>query len=177
MFKVKGHQSQWKTIYENLSRMEIGDVVTLKELAAMLPGVPAGSVRPAFYRAQKEMQLKRSRTFSAVRGVGYRMVESREHESLARGKHKSAKKQLRKAQLIAASADRTRLTQEERRRLDELEHHLARQSDMLRRLDARQERTEHRVALTEKDMLHLNDKVERMESLLKRHGIAPGDVS
>jgi uncharacterized coiled-coil protein SlyX len=176
MFEVKGHQSQWKTIYDNLSRMQIGDVVSLKELAQMLPGVPATSVRPAFYRAMKEMQTVKLRTFVAVRGVGYRMVEANEHENLARGKHKSAKKQLRKAQLIAAAADRSRLTPDERRRLDELEHHLARQADMLKRLDDRQLKTEHRVALTEKDMLHLGDRVQEMESLLKRYGFAPGDV-
>ena len=172
MFEVKGHQSQWKTIYDRLSLMDIDDVVTLKQLGEMLPNVPAASVRPAFYRAVKEMQARRSRTFAAVRGVGYRMVDANEHESLARGKHKSARKQLRKAQLIVASADRSRLTPEERRRIDELEHHMQRQADMLKRLDDRQDKTERRVALTEKDMLHLSDRLERTEALLRKHGFA-----
>ena len=175
MFQVKGHQSQWKTIFDNLSRMEIDDVVSHRELERMLPGVPVASVRPAFYRAVKEMQTVKSRTFAVVRGVGYRMVDANEHESLARGKHKSARKQLKKAQQIVAAADRSRLTPDERRRLDALEHHMQRQADMLKRLDDRQEKTEQRVALTEKDMMKLDDKVERMAELLKRHGFETDD--
>lgn len=173
MFEVKGHQSQWKTIFDNLSRMDIGDVVTMKDLYGMLPGVPQSSVRPAFYRAVKEMQDKKSRTFAVVRGTGYRMVDANEHESLARGKHKSARKQLKKAQQIVAAADRSRLTPDERRRLDELEHHMARQASMLKRLDERAERTEQRVAVTEKDLAQMDDRLEQMESLLRRHGFAP----
>lgn len=175
MFKIKGDQAQWRTIYDNLSQMDIGDVVTLKDLARMLPGVPPTSVRPAFYRALQEMQDKKSRTFKSVRGVGYQMVEAREHESLARSKHGSARKVLRKAQRIVASADRSRLTPDERRRLDELEHHMGRQADMLKRLDDRQERTERRVSVAEKDVLKLDDRLERMADLLKRHGFDADD--
>jgi hypothetical protein len=177
MFEVKGHQSQWKTIYDNLSKMEVGDIVTHGELAAMLPGVPRASVRPALYRAVREMQVIRSRTLASVRGVGYRMVDANEHEFLAKGRRKSARRQLRKAQQVAAAADRSRLTPDERKRIDELEHHLARQADMLKRIDERQEKTEQRVAFTEKDVAKMNDRIQEMEALLKRHGFAQGDVS
>lgn len=176
MFEIKGHQSQWKTIYDNLSRMEIGDIVTHEELAAMLPGVPEASVRPAFYRAVKEMQVIRSRTLASKRGVGYRMVDANEHEFLAKDRRKSARRQLRKAQLVAAAADRSRLTPDERKRIDELEHHLAKQADMLKRLDDRQDKAEQRISFTEKDMRKMDDRIQEMETLLKRHGFAPGEV-
>lgn len=174
MFTARSDRSQWKMIYDNLSQMEIGDVVTLKELLRMVPDAAPSSIRQAFYRAVKEMQATNSRTFEVVRGTGYRMVDANEHEKLARGKHKSAKKQLQKARSIAASADRSRLTPEERRRLDELEHHFARQADMLKRLDDRQAKTEHRVALTEKDLAAVNDRVDELRSLLERHGFDKG---
>lgn len=168
MFEVKGDRPQWKVIYDRLSRMGIGDVITLKDLEALLPGV---AIRPPFYQAVKKLEENQKRTFENVRGVGYRMAEPRQHEKLARDKHRSARSMLRKAQRKVASADRALLTQEERQRLDALEHHFARHADMLKRLDDRQVKTEQRVALTEKETLRLADRVDEMESLLKRHGM------
>lgn len=175
MFEVKGDKPQWRVIYDRISRMGIGDVITIEELEALLPGV---AVRPPFYHAVKKVEENLSRTFENVRGVGYKMSEPRNHEKLARDKHKGARKMLQKAQRKVASADRALLTPDERRRLDELEHHFARHSEMLKRLDDRQLKTERRVedaeqrvALTEKEQMRLVDRVDEMESLLKRHGM------
>jgi hypothetical protein len=172
MFVARREQAQWKTIFDYLVTMRIGDVVTYKKLEELLPDVPVTSVRPAFYQAQKAMQDAKLRTFVVVRGEGYRMVEANEHEGLARGKHKSAKRLVAKAQRIAASADRSRLTADERRRIDALEHHLAAHADMLKRLDARQDRIEQRVAFTEKDSVQLADRLEAIEKLLEQKGLA-----
>lgn len=173
MFEARGAQPQWKVIYDRLSRMGIGDVITVKELEALLPGV---AIRPPLYQAIKKIEENLSRTFENVRGVGYRMAEPRQHERLALSKHKSARRMLAKAQRKIASADRALLTQDERQRLDALEHHFGRHAEMLKRLDDRQQRTEQRVAVAEKVQSQLEDRFDQLESLLKRHGIKGDEV-
>lgn len=187
MFEIKGRESQWKTIYRELKHLAIGSLVTLDELKDMVPNAHPNSVRPAFFRAVKELELNDSRTFINVRGVGYRMAEAREHENLARRQQKFAKRRIAAGLRVAAAADRSLLTPDELRRLTQLEQHLQRQQSFMRQLEQRTEKVElkvaetveqveqvgHRVALTEKDALQMNDRVDQLFKLLERHGIAP----
>lgn len=171
MFEVKGERPQWETIYGRLATMQIGEVIKDDELAALIPDAPEGSIRSAFYRAVKQVEDDHKRTFDRVRTVGYRMVEASEHEGLARRQHKKAKRRMATAVRKAHSADRSRLTPDQRRRLDAVEDHLARQAEMIRRLDERVEKNEQRTARTEKDQLKLADRVDALAGLLARHGI------
>lgn len=168
MFEARGDRPQWQTVYDTLSAMGIGDVIKDAELAGLLPDAPEGSVRSAFYRAVKQLEEDRQRTFTRVRCVGYRMVHAREHEALARGQHRKARRRLAAAHRKAHAADRALLTREERQRLDAIEINLAQQSDMIRRLDRglkveRQERKAETAGLAE--------KVDQLAALLARHGI------
>lgn len=137
MFQVKGDRPQWQVIYERLESMNVGDQVKDVDLSALLPGAPEASVRSAFTRAVKEMEDEHKRSFTRVRLVGYRMVDANEHEGLALRHHKKAKRQLKTARRKVVSADRSRLSQEERKRLDAMELNLARQVEMTARLDSR----------------------------------------
>lgn len=171
MFKTKGDQPQWQTIYQQLAGMAIGDTITDEDLFKLLPDTPEPSIRGAFWHAVQEIEDTHKRTFDRVRTIGYRMVEAREHEGLARRQHRKAKRRLRSAQRKAHSADRTLLDPEQRRRLDAVEDHLARQSDMIKRLDARIDKTEERTARAEKDTAELTDRIDALNDLLRRHGI------
>lgn len=172
MFDVKGDRPQWRTVYEYLATMQIGDVVKDTDLFALLPDAPEGSVRGAMWRAVKEMEDEHKRSFTRVRLVGYRMVEAAEHERLARAQHKKAKRRLSSAVRKAHSADRALLSQDQRHRIDAIEDHLGRQAEMIRRLEARQSKTDERVARTEKDSAQLSDRLDELTALLQRHGIA-----
>lgn len=176
MFTAIGERPQWEIIYERLSTMDIGDVIKDVDLTALLPDAPETSVRGAFWRAVKQVEDDHKRTFDRVRLVGYRMVAAKEHEGLARRQHKRAKRRMVAAQRKAHSADRTQLTTEERRRLDAVEDHLGRQMEMIRRLDARQVKTEQRVARTEKDSAEIVDRIDQLTQLLERHGISHSDA-
>lgn len=171
MFDTKGDRPQWRVIYERLCTMKIGDVITDIDLYTLLPNAPEPSVRGAFQRAKREMQQEHKRSFARVRRVGYRMAEPTEHERLALAQHRKAKRRLRAGWNEAHSADRTLLNPDDRRRIDEIEDHLTRHQQMIRRLEVRQERTETRVAVTEKDSAKLSDRMDELVALLGRHGI------
>ena len=171
MFEVKGDRPQWQTIYERLSTMDIGETVKDTDLSALLPDAPEASIRAAFWRAVREMEDEHKRSFTRVRLTGYRMVQATEHERLARDQHKKAKRRMNAAMRKARSADRSLLDTEARRRIDAIEDHLGRQSEMIRRLEAQQEKTAARVARTEKDSANLADRLDRLTDLLNRHGI------
>lgn len=175
MFRTKGDQAQWREIYGYLSSLKIGDQVKDEELVGLLPDAAEGSWRGAFYRAVKEMERSHKRTFSRVRGVGYRMIEAREHEDEARKQHRRAKRRLAAAYGKAHSADRSRLTPEERQRIDAVELQLAQQRQMTRRLESRVDRLqqglqdarrEHRESIAS-----VADRVDKLTEQLSRHGI------
>lgn len=171
MFQMKGDRPQWQVIYDRLASMKVGEVIKDEELFGLLPDAPEASVRGAFWRAVRQVEDDHSRTLDRVRTIGYRVVEAREHEGLARRQHKKAKRRIKSAIRKAHSADRTKLTPEERKRLDGIEDHLSRQADMIRRLDERVSKTEARTARTEKDTAQLADRIDGLKALLKRHGI------
>jgi hypothetical protein len=151
--------------------MDIGDVIKDPDLLALLPDAPEASVRGAFWRAVREMEDEHKRSFTRVRLVGYRMVQATEHERLARDQHKKAKRRMTSALRKAHSADRSLMDAEARRRIDAIEDHLGRQREMIRRIEAQQEKTAARVARTEKDSAALADRIDKLTDLLDRHGI------
>lgn len=174
MFEVKGDRAQWRVLYERIAGMQIGEVVKDSDLFALLPDAPEGSVRSAFRRAVREAEDELSRTFDRVRLVGYKMVDAIEHERIARQHHKRSRRQLRTAERKVHSADRSRLTQEDRQRFDRIEMNLARQREMLSRLEAKVQR-ETRERKT--DTANLSERVDRITKLLERHGITKDEAS
>jgi hypothetical protein len=180
-FKPKGDRPQWQVIYDHIVGLEIGDVVKYDELHALLPNVSRTALYGVFTIAVKHVEEDRRRTFANVRSVGYRMVESVEHEGLARNQHSQAKRRLGAARRKLHSADRSRLTPEQRRRVDALEDHVSAQQEMIRRLDARVERAERGLQEVRRehrtDAAELSERVDRITDLLRRHGIESGAES
>lgn len=177
MFEAKGDRPQWQVLYDSLVPMSIGDVIEDERLFELLPDARESSVRSAFWRAVKEVEDCHKRTFCRVRLTGYRMVEAGEHEGLARGQQRKARRRMTAAVRKVHSADRSLLTLEQRKRMDALEEHFGRQQEMLRRLAVRQEKTDERVARSEKDSAALGDRLDRLTDLLKRNGIGTDDPS
>jgi hypothetical protein len=176
VFTAKGDRPQWAVVYERLVEMRVGQVITDQELRDLLPEAAEASIPGAVTRAVKELEDEHRRTFARVRHVGYRMVEAAEHEVLARGQHKKARRSLGRAWRKAHSADRSKLSQEQRRRLDAVEDHLGRQQEMIKRLDRRVDQIDHGLKQARrdqrKDAAELSERVDRLADLLARHGIA-----
>lgn len=173
MFATKGDRAQWATVYDHIRHMSIGQQITYAELAAVLPEAPEGSRRGAFLRAVQECENHDKRTFRNIRGIGYRMAEANEHADLARIHHRRGNRQIKKAKRKASSADRSRLTREERARIDAIELNLSRQIEMTRRLEARVERIDADLKTARREQktnaADLSQRVEQMSALLERH--------
>lgn len=161
-----GDRPLWALIVDHLDTMQVGDIVTDDQLEKLLPD--GASWRTAFLRAVTHIEDNRRRTFDRVRTVGYRMVEAVEHDRLARGQHRKSRRAMHRAFRKAHSADRSRMTLDERRRMDDLELHIAAHESMIRRLDRKvAQETRERKAET----ASLSEKVDALTELLRRHGI------
>lgn len=170
-FTPKGAVAQWRTVYEHLITLSVGDVITHEQLAGLIPEAAESSIRQAFYRAVKELEDENSRTFASVRGVGYRMAEAREHEGLAQNHHRRSRRQLGRARRKLISADRSRLTADEKSRFTALEVHVSQQQAMLRRLSAKQQAMQTVQVQTNADVVEVKEQVSKLAALLERHGI------
>lgn len=171
LFEPKNGVAQWRTVYEHLVTLSVGDLITHERLASLLPDAAESSVKPAFYRAVKELEDEQSRTFASVRGIGYRMAEAREHEGLAQSHHRRSRRQLGKAKRKLVSADRSRLTADEKARFTAMEVHISQQQEMTRRLSAKQTAMQQVQVKTSGDVAAISEQVSNLTALLERHGI------
>ncbi len=177
----------WRIIYDDLlAKAKIGDIITYDQLRKALPGVEEASVRGSYFRACKEVESEMSRTFANVRGVGYRMVEAREHEGLARAHHKRSRRQIGKAIRKARSADRSGLSAEEKARLDTVELTLTRHAEMMQHLGSRVDRNEaalkearrkssEQVAAVSHDQSALAERLARLEAQIASQPSVPSE--
>ena len=173
-FTPKGDVAEWRMLYDRIRSLDIGGILTYEDMDEIL-GRDFKEDRGPIYRCAKELEDNDHRTLAAVRNVGYRIVEPREHAQLATHHHRKSRRQLGKAVGKAASADRSKLTADERQRIDGLEMSLRRHADMIRRLDERtaKQADELKALRREKDgdVASLSERVDRLASLLERHGI------
>jgi uncharacterized coiled-coil protein SlyX len=98
------------------------------------------------------------------------VARANEHAGLAGGQRRKARRAMTKAVRIVDGTDRSRLTSDETRRLDALEHNLKRQALMLRKTDAR-------VAVVEKEVARSDDRMDLLVRTLKNKGVlSEGDL-
>lgn len=170
-FKPKGDRAEWEPVYDELRAADVGEVVTYERLTDVL-GRDFLADRGPIYRATTALEESNKRTVVNVPKVGYRIATAEEHEPLARGHHKRSRRQLRSAIRKIASADRTQLDPAARQRFDALELNMGRQADMLRRLSERVDRVEKVTARYEVSTGEMSDRLEKLEEMLRKHGIA-----
>lgn len=104
---------EWRMIYEGLlEQADFGDLITFQALAETLDRPFEGNRSP-LYRARSEMGDRRKRWLEAVPGVGYRVVEAREHLRLANSHKRRAKNQLKAMVHVAEVTDLARLNPDE----------------------------------------------------------------
>jgi uncharacterized coiled-coil protein SlyX len=169
MFETSGPVPEWRVIYDHAATVPIDGVITYERLDTLL-GRGFRSDRSPVYRAQKEMLEANRRTLVNVPRVGYRVARANEHAGLAGGQRRKARRAMTKAVRIVDGTDRSRLTSDETRRLDALEHNLKRQALMLRKTDAR-------VAVVEKEVARSDDRMDLLVRTLKNKGVlSEGDL-
>lgn len=200
-FLPKGSVAEWQLIYGKLTGMQVDEILTYAQLDELL-GRDFRTNRSPLYKARIELQRLNHRTIDAVNNKGYRIVPAKEHLRLAHRFYKSGQRQVRKAVECAASANRSELTTEQRRRMDELETQMRGYSAMMVRLADRREKarkdlenireeTRNLARRSKTDLAHLDDKVDNgiggvreevksvgsqvdyITDVLKRHNLLP----
>lgn len=170
MFEPGPGLSESDVIYARLCELDVGDVLGYGELDEML-GREFRRSRSPFYVASRRYGRARHRALVPVPNVGYRVVDAPEHELIARKHHKKSRRSLNRSRFAVETADRSRLSAEDVRRFDELEQTIARQQDMIRRLDLRQGRVEKTLEVTAERQSVSEARLAELEAAMRRHGL------
>lgn len=167
------NDAPWRTIYDHIRTLDVNDLVTYETLSVLL-GYQFLENRQPFYRALKELEANDMHTMITVANVGYRIAEALEHEGVAKTRHKAGARKLRKSVSALRSADRSRMSPQEREKFDRMEMTASRNADMLRRLDGRitsvdQARKQDKREV-KGDLANIQDQIDRLNAALRRRG-------
>ena len=165
MFEPHGERALWQEIYDLLVIMEPGDLLTYEEMSEVTDRDIRRN-RSALYSAQKHLELDGHRTLVCVPGKGYRVAYAGEHEHLATGHQRRARRQVVKARRRVTSANRGELSQIQRERMDVMESTLTRHEQLLRRnaarIDAVDQARKQTDQRTKADIAALSARLDRL---------------
>lgn len=110
----RGKPPEWRLIYDQLlTQADFNAIITYADLDGCL-GRPFAKNRGPLYRACQELGALRFRWLESVPGVGYRVIEAKEHVRASGDRKLRARRQLDKMMIIARATDLEKLTEEER---------------------------------------------------------------
>jgi hypothetical protein len=177
IFEAKDGTPEWEKIYQALVPKKVGELVDYAELSDAL-GRDFLAARGPLTRAADELLRVNQRALENVRGAGYRVVQAREHETLARRQQRSARRRSRKAHELVQHVDRSGLTPEEISRFQRLEMGYAMHEQILKahadRIDSLAARvdaiTGRQSGPRSSDDLRREERLERLEDAVRRLG-------
>lgn len=162
-FATKGAVAEWQLLYDHFETLSVGAEVSYAKLDELL-GRPFLDSRSPFTKANLRLLSEHKRGLVNVRNTGYRVVSAKEHETAAKSQHKSARRRLKRAQHWVRNADRSQLTVEEQRRLDNMDMQLGRQLQLTKALNDRVERVEAVVQLASTKTDNVEARMAEMEA-------------
>lgn len=175
-FHSVGERARWKVVYDELTRLDIGDTLTYERMGVLLdlhPRQDRHNIRQALARAAREYLEKDLRALDAVTGVGYRIVEPIEHMRIAKGRGKKAGTQLTIAYKVLTHVDMTGMGVETRSSFENIAMGFAHQIEINRRhdkairdLDQAMETVSVKVDRTEEELSEVKDRMRRLEEKL-----------
>jgi hypothetical protein len=117
-FQPKGDRPEWRIIYDELLvAADFNTIIAYAELDRVL-GRSFVENRSPIYRARQHLGEMRLRWLEAEPGVGYRVIEAREHLDAAQRRKRRARTQLGLMVKIAEVTDLARLEPDELARFD-----------------------------------------------------------
>lgn len=172
-FEPTGRQARWRTLYEQLNKLDVGAVLTYEEMGKLLDLDPVSdrhALQMAMRRAAHELEQLDKHAVDAVPTVGYRVVTASEHVGLAKRHQGKADRSLVRSYSKVVNVDLNGASPELRRVVDVCAAVLAAQMDFNRRMDLRQsnlERALETVATktdrTEEELTELRERLARLE--------------
>jgi hypothetical protein len=172
-FEPAGQQARWRTLYQRLRKVNVGDVLTYEEMGALLqldPVVDRHTLQMAMRRAAQELEKVDKHAVDSVVNTGYRVVEAADHVMLAKRHQRKAGKSLVRSHSKVVNVDLNNASPELRHVLEVGAAVLSAQMDFNRRMDLRQsnlERVVQAVATktdhTDEALAELRDRLVRLE--------------
>ena len=88
----------WLEIYKKIKDRDYGDIITYKEIQQMIREKDRGKIQKYMRKQVERIMLEQhNKGFETVQGVGYRIVEPREHTRLAHREIHRARRRVQKA--------------------------------------------------------------------------------
>lgn len=135
-FQSANDQPLWQPLYNQARSMEYGALLTYDQLSSIV-GRDVLTDRAPIYRAMKELERHDQRTLVCEATVGYRIAQPEEHRILADKHRKRSYRQITRGRRRLSSAPRDRLSEDEVRRLDEMDVRMSQYEMGLRHLSTR----------------------------------------
>lgn len=171
MFEPVGAQARWRTIYDELKTVPVGGILSYETMAVALsldPLKDRNTIQVAMQRAAKELELVDLRAVDVVRNVGYRVVEAREHLTLAQRHQKKSIRSLKRGKSKLDNVDLSLVPEEIRPLFQAGAEALARQMDFNRRTSIRQDRLERGMSTMSKTVERNEDETAKLAARLDR---------
>lgn len=141
-FEPVGAQARWKAVYCEFQKAGVGDVVTYETLADALElhsEDDRHAIQMAARRAAKEYLQEDSRAVEAVKNVGYRVVEPKEHLRLAQDQQRRSNKALKRGHSTVVHVDLNGMEPAVRQAFDVTARAFSTLLEYNRRLDTKQQ--------------------------------------
>ncbi len=152
-------------LYNEMSKAEYGTSFSYHDIKKLI-GFDIRQKRAIILAVQKMLEADAQRTLRNDRGVGYSIARPDEHIGLAGKRHKRAKKQLRRAQSVILSTDKSALTPQDQMRIDAIEQNLRAQADAIRHLERGQKALQvQHIALSQSLENKIEQALKRIEML------------
>lgn len=165
-FLPAGDVARWRVLYEILKPCQVDDVVTYEQMGKALDLHPVKDrhiIQMAMRRAAKEFEEVDKHAVDAVKNVGYRVVQIKEHLHLARRQQKRAGRALKSGRSKVVNVDFNEIDPETRKAFEVVARAFSMQMDFNRRLDVRQKRLEDVVQSVEQRTLRNEESAKRSE--------------
>lgn len=178
-FEPKGEKARWVIVYEHVTTVPTGDVVTYDTLGRLLdldPRKDRHAIQMAVRRAAVESLEGDKRALESVPNKGYRIVEPEEHLRLAKAQQKKSRKALVRGRKAVVNVDFNGMEPEMRHAFEVVAQAFAMQQEFMRRMDVRQSRVEEAVRVVQEQKADasevevLKDRLARLERLLPPEG-------
>lgn len=171
-FQPAGERARWRVLYDLLTPLEIGDLLSYEDMATALDLDPVKNrmtIQLAMRRAARELETVDKHSVDVVVNEGYRIVAPNEQVGLARRHQKKASKSLQRGRSKVVNVDFNLIDPETRKAFEVMAGAFAAQIDFNRRMDVRQANLEKAVdAVTRQTEQQSQRTVEELEELRAR---------
>lgn len=169
-FTPVGERARWRIVYDVLTDLMPGDVLTYERCASVLdldPVSDRGLIQKTVREAQRRNEVDNKRAIEAVPNVGYRVVQPIEHARLAKNYQRRSVVALRSGKSKVVHVDLAGMNPDTRKGFELMALAFSRQEDFNRRVDVRQRRLEEGLAAVAQKTERSSDEVAELRARLE----------